>query len=135
MQNDPFVKKGVFLTISWCNNGTTDQLLEMALFIYNLTTMISKTDFPEWQYQPFWLDKEDIKKPKEVIQQFFETYSLPVCRQQLWEMLTGFMNSDMADDMDKNDRGDLLFFYQGLGELVEAANVLSLRPQKEIING
>jgi hypothetical protein len=94
--------------------------------------MMSKTDFPKWQHQPFWLNNEGIANPKDVLSQFFETYSLPVCRQQLWELLTGFMNSELADDMDRNDRSDMLFFYQGLGELVEAANVLSLMPQKEV---
>ncbi len=87
--------------------------------------MISNNDFPEWQYKPFWLNKEEIDQPQDVLQQFFETYSLPVCRTNLWELLTGFMNSEQADDMDRNERSDMLYFYRGLSELIEVSNLMA----------
>lgn len=91
---------------------------------------MSKMDYyPEWQNKPFWLNNDEIKNPVEVLQQFYETYSLPVCRNHLWDLVMGFMNSEMADDLNRNERSDLLYFYQGLGELVEAA-YLSLSCKK-----
>lgn len=88
--------------------------------------MFIAKEFPDWQHQACWLNKGSIDQPHEVIRRFFETYSLPLCRKTLWEMLVGFMNSELADDLSRNDRSDVLFFFQGMIEVLEAGNLISI---------
>lgn len=77
---------------------------------------------------PCKLSAEEINDPHLVIRQFFDFASLPNCREYLWEWLkatvSGTFNTELVE---KDQRCDIVCFYEHIEKLVEAAHLISLR--------
>jgi hypothetical protein len=85
---------------------------------------------------PRKLSVNEINDPYLVIKQFFEYASLPICREYLWEWLkatvSGTFNTVL---MEKNQRFDMIYFYENIEKLIEAAHLIQLqkkyKPKKQ----
>ncbi len=80
--------------------------------------------YPEWQYKPFRLDKEGMKDPMGVVHRFFETYSLPLCRNGLWELQAAAFETIGSDGWDSVAVSEWIHLPRALEALIEAAFVL-----------
>ncbi len=83
-----------------------------------------RIEYPKWQRKPSLLTTEEMKNPTAVLESFFETYSLPDCREQLWHLLTAATAGGQAEIFTARDAGDWLFFYRRVEELIEACWVM-----------
>jgi hypothetical protein len=85
---------------------------------------------------PRKLSADEINDPYLVIQQFFEYASLSNCREYLWEWLkvtvSGTFNTGL---MEKDQRFDMIYFYENIEKLIEAAHLIQLqnrsKPKKQ----
>jgi hypothetical protein len=76
-----------------------------------------------WALKPRKLSLEEYETPEKVIDQFFNIAQLPQARWHLWEMMKTLVTGDFAT-MRSSDRSSLLFFYEQIEKLVEAAHVI-----------
>ena len=71
--------------------------------------------------------------PYQVIREFFERYSLRECQAELWRLLSAAFASEDADNWDKQDRGNAVFFCRNVDEVLKALHEikdqLSMNPK------
>jgi hypothetical protein len=72
-----------------------------------------------------WLTDEEINNPKRVIKAFFEDYHLSESRQHLWDLLETAVTSSNTKYEEAAERSKLLYFYQQVEKLLEAAYVIA----------
>jgi hypothetical protein len=58
--------------------------------------------------------------PYEVISDFFERYELHECQHEIWRLLSAAISSEDADQWDKHDRGNAVFFCKNVDEVLKA---------------
>ena len=77
---------------------------------------------PDFYNKPIRLNYDD--DPAQVIRTFFRAHSLAEIRERLWNMAEVCIATDNDYFETGNERGNLLYFYRQLEELVEASFVL-----------
>ena len=86
-------------------------------------------DFPEWELQPRKLSSEEVKNPELVIHQFFDYAHLPEVRSHLWDWLKSTVSGDF-NSLSRQERSSLLYFFEQLEKLVEAAHLIHQQSKK-----
>jgi hypothetical protein len=81
-------------------------------------------DYDLWELKPRNLTLAQREDPMLVIQDFFDYAHLPEARQQLWEMLKTIVTGNFPRTLNRRERTDLVYFYEQLEKLVEAAHLL-----------
>lgn len=66
---------------------------------------------------------DEIKDPQKVLEEFFLTYHPEECRIELWKWLRLTIGGDFGD-LESNERGNLICFYENLQRLIEAVYLL-----------
>jgi len=84
---------------------------------------MSIQDYSQSELEPRKLSKEEIENPYDVIDNFFDFAHLPQIRDELWEMLKLTVTSSYHIQP-RRDRANLLYFYEKLEQLIEAAHVI-----------
>jgi hypothetical protein len=85
--------------------------------------MLTTTTFPIWQNQPFRLDEEEMEDPRQVLETFIQSRTLPEHRQVLWELLSMALAGNPAECLTGKEAGELVFYCRELEELIEAVFV------------
>ncbi len=88
---------------------------------------------PKWLKQPLRLTEEDRQNLFVVLDNFFSCYSLQDVREMLWDWLVTALASDSSNYDNGTDRSNLIFLYENLETLVEAAYLL-MKKQESIKN-
>jgi hypothetical protein len=86
--------------------------------------MKPSSDYPRWELHPRKLTESEAADPNLVIQSFFDYASLPQVREQLWLFLETMVTGSFNKDCSKEERIELLYFFQQLEKLIEAAHVI-----------
>jgi hypothetical protein len=74
--------------------------------------------YPDWQYQPVRLSVEEMENPYEVLDQFFDCYSLPGLRSNLRQWLKEALTNK------EGGSGDTLLLHDDIEKLIEVAWVI-----------
>jgi hypothetical protein len=77
--------------------------------------------------QPLRLSKKQMHDPDSVIRDFFVNCHLWQCKEFLWEWLVCTLSSREALEMRSVSPGDLVYYYQQIETLLEAALLISKR--------
>jgi len=80
---------------------------------------------PQWCNEPLRLTEEQMHDPILVLTDFFQYYHLKDTREILWDWLTEVISSTRRLSSDPHDRGNQLYFYERIEELIEAALLIS----------
>ena len=80
---------------------------------------------PKLYDQPIWLSKEEKEVPLQVLKKFFEDYKLNELRYYLWQMVEACLTSENSQFAEPVERADLLFHYQALEKVLEAAHAVA----------
>jgi hypothetical protein len=79
---------------------------------------------------PMWIGAQQINDPKQTIETFFYLFQLNDCHHYLWEMLQSSVASE-AGFLKDFPPSTMLFFYQHLSLLIEAAHIIHTPPPTE----
>lgn len=82
-------------------------------------------DYPSWELKPRKLSKEEMQEPLQVIRDFFMDAHLPEIREQLWEFLKTTVTGNYCSVLNRQERSNLVHFYEKLEKLIEASHLLS----------
>jgi hypothetical protein len=82
------------------------------------------SDYPAWELEPRKLSAEQIADPMQVIHEFFNVGHLPQVRDMLWELLKITVTGNYAYGLTRREKTDLIYFYEQLEKIVEAAHLL-----------
>ncbi len=78
--------------------------------------------------QPYHLEPEEIKNPHLVIHRFFDYANIHQQRRHLWDWLrTTVSGSYCSPQLARDQRSDMLYFYEHLQRLIEAAHLIHLQ--------
>ncbi len=77
--------------------------------------------------QPRNLPPGVVKNSYEYIDTFFLDFDMAACRERLWNLLKGLMNSEESDGWDHVERSNYIHFFESLETLIEANYVLHQR--------
>jgi hypothetical protein len=77
--------------------------------------------YPEWQYQPVRLSVEEMENPYEVLDQFFDFYSLTGLRANLRQWLKEALTNK------ETGSGEILLLHDDIEKLIEVAWVIHQR--------
>lgn len=91
---------------------------------------MSIRDYMEWELKPRELTKEEIANPYLVINDLFDFAHLPSIREMLWQWLKATVTSTYCIYLDRNEKYDLIYFYEKIQKLIEAAHLI----HKEVKN-
>lgn len=80
-------------------------------------------NYPLREFEPRKLSKEEIEDPYRVIHDFFSYAHLPQIREALWEWLK-LTASGSYHKQPRRDRHNLLYLYEKVELLVEAAHII-----------
>jgi hypothetical protein len=81
--------------------------------------------------QLFRLTKEQAQEPATVLNYFFECYHLKDLRELLWDWLLTALSSDNGTYAKGRERSNLIFLFENLESLAEAAYLLQKQPGKK----
>lgn len=84
------------------------------------------------QNQPIRLTKQQQEDPMLVFDSFFDNYHLKDVREVLWNWLTAGLSSDNGVYQNGRSRSDLIFLYENVESLAEAAFLL-LQKRKGVL--
>lgn len=73
------------------------------------------------------LNKEQQQNPAAILEEFFSNYHLPDIRECLWDWLAAALTSESGTYQTGRARGSLLFLYENIEALAEAAFILHQR--------
>lgn len=77
------------------------------------------------------LNDEEIIDPSVFLEEFFSNYYLRELREEIWDVIYSALSNDMGLHQSGRARGDVLFLYENLEKLFEAAYLLHRRSSKE----
>lgn len=86
---------------------------------------------PHWSKEPLRLTEEQKNDPILVLTDFFQSYHLKDTREILWDWLTEVISSSRRLSSNPHDRGNQLYFYERIEELIEAALLITKSAQME----
>ncbi|GAC1395356.1 MAG: hypothetical protein NVSMB63_15480 [Sediminibacterium sp.] len=87
--------------------------------------------YPEWESLSRKLSKKETEDPYLVIHELFDFAHLPDARNLLWEWLKCTVNGNFSEALDTRERSSILFMYEKIEKLVEAAHLLHLEHEKQ----
>jgi hypothetical protein len=93
--------------------------------------MSTKKKKPQQPAQLLHLSKEQQQQPLEVLACFFDCYHLKDLRELLWDWLLAALGTDSGIYDKGRERSNLIFLYQKVEALVEAAYLLRLEQSTE----
>lgn len=70
-----------------------------------------------------YLNSRQTERPQLAMEEFFDAFELPACYTHLWQLAKSWVSSEYADGLTARQRAEMLFFYEQLGALIEAAFV------------
>lgn len=70
------------------------------------------------------LSEEEIADPEMVIEELFDFADLQQVRGMLWNWLKATVTGGYPEDLDKEERNEIILLYEKIEKLVEAAHVL-----------
>lgn len=85
------------------------------------------TQYPEWESYSRKLNKEEAENPMMVIAELFDYAHLPDVRELLWLWLKTTVSGDFTEGLDHRERSSILFLYEKIEKLVEAAHILHVK--------
>lgn len=88
---------------------------------------MKQTDYPEWEMQSRLLSKEEVNDPSIVLDEMFDFAHLPEWRNLLWAWLKITVSGSYNTESAELKRGNILFLYEKLQRLIEAAHLLHLQ--------
>jgi hypothetical protein len=68
-----------------------------------------------------YLTSRQTEQPQLAMEEFFDAFELPACYTHLWQLAKSWVSSEYADGLTARQRAEMLFFYEQLGTLIEAA--------------
>lgn len=68
-----------------------------------------------------YLSAQQLEQPVLAFEEFFDYFDLPATYHHLWHFAKAWMSSEYADGLTARQRGEIVFFYERLGALMEAA--------------
>ncbi len=80
-------------------------------------------DYTQSEFEPRYLTQVEIEEPYQVMHDFFDYANLPQVRTHLWEWLKLTVSGTFHKES-STDRSNLLYFFDKLEQLVEAAHIL-----------
>lgn len=87
--------------------------------------MNESTIYPEWQYKPSRLTKDEIDSPLQVIIQFLQERQLPSHRAIIWNILQAALASSEGDFINANEAAEQVQYCRDLEIFIEAVFVLA----------
>jgi len=88
-------------------------------------------DYPSWELKPRKLSREERENPLEVVRDFFSYGHLPEIREQLWELLKTTVTGNYSKMLTRQERSNMLYFYERLEKLIEAVHMISQEEEKQ----
>lgn len=79
---------------------------------------------PAWMNRTFTLSLPEVQNPFKVLQDFFLLDDLYGLRESLWEIIKSTVTGNFNKELDRNTRGDMVFFYENLEKVIEASYLL-----------
>jgi hypothetical protein len=80
-------------------------------------------EYPPAELEPRKLSKEEIEDPYQVIYELFDYAHLPQIRESIWEWLKA-TTSGNYHKLSVSERGNLLYLYEKIEKLIEAAHII-----------
>jgi hypothetical protein len=80
-------------------------------------------EFPSRELEPRKLSPEQAANPMSVLHALFDFAHLPQVREMLWDMLRAVVTGSFSS-LSQDEKNDLMYFYEQLEKLVEAAHLL-----------
>ncbi|MDF2192081.1 hypothetical protein [Paraflavitalea sp. CAU 1676] len=77
------------------------------------------------------LGKQERKEPMLVLDEFFSNYHLIDLRTDLWEWLCSALTNPSGPHETGQARGNLIFLYENIGKLTEAAYLLQKKEERK----
>lgn len=74
------------------------------------------------------LSSEEIANPQLVFEELFDFAHLPEARSMLWDWLKATVTGTYPEDLSKEERNNILFLYEKMEKLIEAAYLLKEKP-------
>lgn len=90
---------------------------------------MERIDFPAWEYRSQQLTPEEVQQPARVLHELFDYAHLPELRAVLWEWLKCTVTGGFVENMDLQQRNSILFLYEHMQKLIEAAHLIHLQQQ------
>jgi hypothetical protein len=87
---------------------------------------------PEWENRPLRLSEEERKDLYGVLDDFFSSFHLQDARELLWDWLVAALSSESGAYESGYARSNLIFVYEKLELLIEAAYGLHRRRKKSM---
>jgi hypothetical protein len=87
---------------------------------------------PEWHCQPLRLNDEERQHPESVLDDFFSCFHLQDMREILWDWLVAALSGESGVYNSGFARSNLIFVYEKLELLVEAAHLMHKRRKKRM---
>ncbi len=84
---------------------------------------MTNEDHGAWELKPRKLTPEEMECPDKVIEEFFQYAHLPQVRWYLWEFLKTMVTGTYVQ-LKSRERANLIYFYEQIERLVEAAHVM-----------
>ena len=103
--------------------------------------MNKEEEFQQLHYRPSRMEMTGVADSDKAFDAFFSSFSLGECRRHLWELYQRCVMSYHIEKTGHAQSATILFFYQQLEMLVEAAWILQIRkagkraPEPEKRNG
>lgn len=86
---------------------------------------------PEWENQPLRLNEEERQNLYGVLEHFFRDFDLQDIREILWDWLVAAMSTESGSYDSGYSRSNLIFVYERLESLIEAAHGITRRRKKK----
>ena len=80
-------------------------------------------EFPSRDFEPRKLNPEQVANPMLVVHALFDFAHLPQLREMLWDLLRAVVTGSYSS-LSQDEKNDILYFYEQLEKLVEAAHLL-----------
>jgi hypothetical protein len=94
---------------------------------------MSAQDYPSWEVKPHSLTREEVENPLLVFHEFFSFGHMPDIREQMWELLKALVTGNYCRLLTRRERSDMVYFYEKLEKLVEAAHIVLLNQAEQEI--
>ena len=87
------------------------------------------TDYHPYELKPRKLSKKEIENPMQVIDDFFSYGHIPEIREQYWELLKTAVTGNFSKLLTRQERSNMLYFYERLEKMIETAHLLHIEGQ------
>ena len=82
---------------------------------------MTKSEYKELTKRPSRMESNNVEKPYEAIEAYFDSFSLQDCRHHLWELYEHCVICYTREATQHDEASGILFFYTHTEMLIEAA--------------